>query len=554
MKVALAQLNSVVGDIEGNTQRVLETIRKAIFAGAKLVVFPELMIFGYPPRDLVYRDDLVERNVQALDQIALASTEITTVVGYVQPNHSGQGKPVFNAAAICHQGEIVASYAKSLLPTYDVFDEARYFNPGTQTVVHPIEHNQGVCRIGLTICEDLWNDTQFEGRCVYGDDPVARTVQSGADLIINLSASPFRAGVWKGREELFTTQMRQHNKPLVYVNQVGGQDDVLFDGASLVLSSHGEVLARAKAFEEDLMIVDPFAKKPDRVEVYPTNLESIHAALVMGIRDYIRKCGFDSVLVGLSGGIDSAVTVTLAVESLGQANVHGIAMPSRYSSSHSVEDAQQLADNLGIRFTIIPIEKAHSALEEVTAPLFAQAPKNASTVAEENLQARIRGTILMGLSNTFGSLLLTTGNKSEWAVGYCTLYGDMCGGLAVLNDVPKTTVFDLARHLNQCAGRAIIPQRTISKPPSAELREHQTDQDTLPPYETLDAILEQYVTQGRSLNKIIENGFDPQIVRRVVGMVDRSEHKRKQAPVGLKVTSRAFGTGWRMPIAAKWSH
>ncbi len=551
MTFALAQIDPTVGDIKGNVRRILAECDQARRSGADVVIFPELCVFGYPPRDAVYRAELVERNLRAVEEIARRTADLTVVLGHVGINRTGTGRPLLNAASVCTGGTVRARYAKSLLPTYDVFDEARYFEPGRETVVVDVRVNGTPVRLGITICEDLWNDAQFEGRKVYGQDPVKRTVEAGADVVVNLSASPFRSGVWRGRESLFCSQMTAHRRPLLYVNQVGGNDDVLFDGASLAIDAAGTVAARAKAFEEDLLIVHWPIGSGLRVEPYPEELESIREALAMGIRDYVHKCGFTSVLVGVSGGIDSAVTTALAVEALGAEHVRAVALPSRFSSAHSLEDARALADNLGVRLTVMDIEPVHRAVEETLAPVFAEAGATTPTVAEENVQARIRGLLLMALSNKFGALLLSTGNKSEWAVGYCTLYGDMCGALAVLSDVPKTTVFALARHINEHAGRVLIPEHTISKPPSAELREHQTDQDTLPPYDLLDAILERYVTHGERIDRIIEAGLDADTVRRVARMVARSEYKRKQAPVGLKVTSRAFGTGWRMPIAAR---
>jgi NAD+ synthetase len=435
-----------------------------------------------------------------------------------------------------------------LLPTYDVFDESRYFSAGVEVKTVALGTRCRSRCAALTICEDLWNNRQFEGRRVYGTDPIARSAQAGAELIINLSASPYRVGVQRTREELFADQMREHAVALVYVNQVGGNDDLLFDGSSVVLDSRGRVVARAKAFAEDLLIVDLDASPAGRIEAYPDRIGSIRSALVLGIRDYLQKCGFTDAVLGLSGGVDSALTAVLAMEALGAEHVHAVAMPSRYSSPHSLEDAERLAANLHISLLQIPIEAVHRAYEQTVGRHFAG---RAADVTEENLQSRIRGSLLMALSNKFGWLLLTTGNKSEWAVGYCTLYGDMCGGLAVLSDVPKTTVYELAGEINRQAGHDLIPARTLSRPPSAELKPDQTDQDTLPPYEVLDPILEQYVEHERGIDEIAALGFERATVERIARMVDGSEHKRKQAPVGLKVTSRAFGTGRRMPIAAR---
>lgn len=553
MRVALAQINTVVGDITGNSARIVAQLRAAHAAGATLAIFPELAILGYPPKDLLLRRSLIRQNVEALEDIASHCQGVAAVVGFVQPDPSDSGTGIFNAAALCAAGRVHGTYAKSLLPTYDVFDELRYFNAGKSAIAV----DWGGTTLGLTICEDLWNDQQFEGRRVYGVDPIDSVVRAGARVLVNISASPFRVGKQRQRETLFAAQASEHGLPILYVNLVGGNDDLIFDGASVAFDAQGRVVARAKSFSEDCLIVDmpvpgelaaKNARLPGRIELYPDSIESIRQGLVLGLHDYVGKCGFEDVVLGLSGGVDSALTAALAVEALGPHRVHGVAMPSRYSSKHSVEDAVDLARNLGIDLLTLPIEGAHQALEEIVRPAFSDAPMG---VAEENIQARIRGNILMALSNKSGWMLLTTGNKSELAVGYCTLYGDMCGGLAVLSDVPKTTVYALARQINESAGRAVIPLRTLEKPPSAELRENQTDQDILPPYELLDAILEGYVERELAVEDIVEQGFDRATVERVVRMVEQSEYKRRQAAIGLKVTSRAFGTGRRMPVAAR---
>ena len=466
-----------------------------------------------------------------------------------------------------------------MLPTYDVFDEARYFNPGEHPLVFTVTLGGTSIRVGVTICEDLWNNRQFDGRRVYAADPIARSVEAGAELLVNLSASPFRAEIETDRLRLFGAQARNHNLPIAYVNQCAGHDDLVFDGASMVLDRAGRIVARAKAFEEDLLIVDleclqkplspvfggegrvrgipnalegpphgTYADPPAaRIEPYPDRLESVRAALVLGIRDYVRKCGFSDVCLGLSGGIDSALTAALAVDALGRGHVHAIALPSRFTSPQSIEDARRLADNLAIDFRTIAIESAHEAFERSLADAFTGRAPDAT---EENLQARIRGNLLMALCNKFGWLLLSTGNKSELAVGYCTLYGDMCGALGVLGDVWKTTVYQLAERINRDAGRELIPRRTIERVPTAELRENQTDQDTLPPYDLLDTVLERYVERGDSVEQIIGRGFKQEVVEWIARAVYRAEYKRKQAPVILKVSRRAFGAGWRAPIAA----
>lgn len=549
MKAALAQLNPIVGDIDGNTDKVIDSIGRARGASADLVIFTELVITGYPPRDLLLKDHFVARNLEALDKIVVAARGITALVGFVKPNETGQGKPLHNAAALIVDGDIVGTHLKALLPTYDVFDEHRYFEPGKGFEVHTIPTPTGPRKLGITICEDLWNNEQFAGQSIYQTDPVETLARAGADLLVNLSASPYWWRKQQYRTEIFGRQMREHGVPLMYVNQVGGNDDLIFDGGSTTFATDGSIIAAAAAFEEDFLPVDLDSPADNRVTPYPDDVSAAHQALVMGTRDYVNKCGFKEVVIGLSGGIDSAVTAAIAAQALGPDRVHGVAMPSRYSSDHSLTDAEALADNLGIDYRVIEIEGVHRAMETSLAPHFGDLPPG---IAEENIQARARGNIIMSLSNKFGWLLLTTGNKSEMAVGYCTLYGDMAGGLAVLSDVPKTLVYKIARHVNASAGRELIPQNTITKPPSAELKPNQVDQDSLPPYDVLDRILERYVEQEQSVSTIVAQGFDEQTVRQVARLVDHNEYKRKQAPVGLKVTSRAFGTGRRMPIAAKY--
>jgi NAD+ synthase (glutamine-hydrolysing) len=567
MRIALAQINPTVGDIPGNCRKAIEFVQRAKAAGAQLVVFPELSVIGYPPKDLLLKPQFIEDNLLGLAGIAAHVQGIDAVVGYAERNTDPVGRPLHNAVALLREGRVVSRHFKTLLPTYDVFDESRYFEPG------PVNERENLVQLGnvvggLSICEDLWNDERLIARRLYHRNPIADLHHAGAQLMINTSASPFVAGKHEFRIKLFSSQVRQYGQPLVYVNQVGGNDELVFDGNSVVFDAAGNVIAQAKDFEEDLLIVDvptagqltpgesqqqlaPGESPGVKCPVYKPSegIESIYRALVLGLGDYVRKCGFQSVVLGLSGGVDSAVTAALAAAALGKEKVLGIAMPSRFSSEHSVADAKTLARNLGIRFEIVPITEAHEAYERTLAGPFAGRPAD---VTEENLQARIRGALLMAFSNKFNHLLLTTGNKSEIAVGYCTLYGDMCGGLAAISDVPKTTVWELARWINQHAGKELIPQNTIDKVPSAELRPNQTDQDSLPPYDILDAILYRYVEEDQSAAEIVAAGFDESTVARVIRLIDRSEYKRRQAAPGLKVTSRAFGFGRRMPIAQNY--
>jgi NAD+ synthase (glutamine-hydrolysing) len=558
MRIALAQINPTVGDIAANSAKIMNFIGRAKSRGAELVVFPELSICGYPPKDLLLKPGFINDNIAAVKRLASQVSGIDAIVGYAERNPEPVGRPLYNAVAVLREGSVAAVHFKTLLPTYDVFDETRYFEPG------PRDERENLVAIGdkicgLSICEDLWNDEKLIARRLYHQNPIADLNAAGAQILVNSSASPFVVGKHPFRLELFGEQVKRFGKPLVYVNQVGGNDELVFDGNSVALDSSGNVIAQAKDFEEDLLIVDlgatgfqPVFPKhaQDARGTYSTGAESIYKALILGLRDYVRKCGFKSVVLGLSGGIDSALVAALAVAALGKDRVVGVAMPSRFSSDHSVNDARQLATNLGIEFHIVPISDVHDAYERTLTPAFSGLP---SDVTEENLQARVRGALLMAFSNKFNHLLLTTGNKSEIAVGYCTLYGDMCGGLAVISDVPKTVVWELARWINQNSGREIIPRRSIEKVPSAELRPNQTDQDSLPPYPLLDAILERYVENEEGPAQIIAAGFDPATVARVIKLIDRSEYKRRQAAPGLKVTSRAFGFGRRMPIAQNYA-
>lgn len=545
MIVALAQINPIVGDIAGNSGKMIARILEARAGGASLVVFPELSVVGYPPRDLLLKPRFIEAGIEAVHRIAESCVGIAALVGFVEPNREAVGRELRNAAAYCADGRVRAVRYKSLLPTYGVFDERRYFEPGPDVAL--IEH-AGI-PVGVSICEDLWNDEQLIGRRFYQRDPVGQLATAGARLLINMSASPFEENKHPFRMRLFANQAGKHRLPILFVNQVGGNDELIFDGASTAFDAGGRIIAQARSFEEDLLPVDLDSTSPGRVESYPGSVASIHDALVLGTRDYVSKCGFKRVLLGLSGGIDSAVTAAIAVQALGHEAVTGVAMPSRYSSDHSKGDAEVLARNLGIDFRMIPIAPIHEVFENHLQPHFAGRPAD---LAEENIQARVRGVVLMALSNKFGWLLLTTGNKSEVAVGYCTLYGDMCGGLAVIGDVPKMMVYKLAHYINERAGREVIPRSSITKPPSAELRPNQTDQDSLPPYEILDAILELYVREEKSAEEIVAAGFDTETVQKVIRLVDTSEYKRKQAALVLKVTSRAFGIGRRMPIAARF--
>ena len=560
MKIALAQINPTVGDMTANMQQIQLAIEAARHRHADIVVFPELAIIGYPPRDLLLKPAAIRMCEQALEQIAQGCTDIAAIIGYPCPSQTDRGLALFNAAALCFDGKIQHRYVKHLLPTYDVFDERRYFEPGYRSheQVNDVAQYKGV-KLGVTICEDLWTDPAVMDRQLYHNDPVKDLVDAGAQIIINCSASPFVMGKHQTRIKLLQNTAKRHNVPVFYCNQVGGNDELVFDGNSCVVAANGNVIAHAAGFENDLCVVDSDATKP--VSFTPmSDMESVYHALVLGLRDYCSKCGFKTIVLGLSGGIDSALTCAIAADALGQENIRGVTMPSKYSSDGSVSDAQDLADRLGIKFHTVPIAEPHQALEALLQPHFEGKEPD---VTEENIQARIRGVILMAFSNKFGSLLVTTGNKSELAVGYCTLYGDMCGGMAVLSDLPKTTVWELSRWINesddsplkQRYGMAVIPESSITKPPSAELRPDQCDQDSLPPYELLDQIVERYVERDQSADQIIEEtGFDSDMVLRFVQLIDRNEYKRKQAAPGLKITSRAFGVGRRMPMAQRYDN
>ena len=542
MKIALAQINTTVGDFEGNLDLLKKAYQSAVESGAELVVAPELAITGYPPRDLLLKSGFIEGNLAALESLAEGIGKVGLIVGHVARNESQTGRPMLNVVSLLQEGKVVATRAKSLLPTYDVFDEDRYFEPAADN--RPVEYNGR--SLGLTICEDVWNDDAFWKDRRYEANPVESLVEQGAQIIINVSASPWSLGKERMRRDMLSSLAAKISRPVVYCNAVGGNDELVFDGGSLVLSEAGKVLGSGSHFAEDLVVVD-LDSEADSLPVQPDDMELLHDALVMGVRDYLGKCGFTSAVIGLSGGIDSAVTAAIAVKALGAENVRGISMPSQYSSAGSLDDSKALADNLGITYDVIPIRDGFELMKEGLEPVFEGRPED---VTEENMQARLRGLILMAASNKFGSLVLTTGNKSELAVGYCTLYGDMCGGLAVISDVPKTMVYDLARWMNR--ENEVIPPATIEKPPSAELRPDQKDEDSLPAYEVLDAILERYVVENESINQIVEAGFDEQIVRRMARLIDLNEYKRRQAAPGLKVTSKAFGVGRRIPVAQRY--
>jgi len=541
MKLALAQINTTVGDFDGNLALLRAAYERGVAAGAELVVAPELAMTGYPPRDLLLKSGFIEGNLAALESLAQSVEGTGLVVGHVAANERQPGRPAVNAVSLLHQGKIVATRVKTLLPTYDVFDEDRYFEPAESNV--PVEFNG--CRLGLTICEDVWNDDAFWPDRRYRGNPVEELVRQGAEIIINVSASPWNLGKEAIRREMLASLAIKAQRPVVYCNAVGGNDELIFDGGSLALNAAGEALAACPHFSEALVGVDLDGAAQPASE--PDAMALLHDALVLGMRDYLGKCGFSSAVIGLSGGIDSAVTAALAVQALGAEHVRGITMPSPYSSQGSLDDSEALAANLGIQYDVIPIHAGFEMMKASLEPIFGDRPED---VTEENMQARLRGLILMAVSNKFGSLVLTTGNKSELAVGYCTLYGDMCGGLAVISDVPKTKVFELARWINREG--EIIPEATITKPPSAELRPDQKDEDSLPPYEVLDAILEQYVVECRSVAEIAADGFDETTVKRVARLIDLNEYKRRQAAPGLKVTSKAFGVGRRIPVAQKF--
>ena len=534
MRIGLAQINTTVGDFEGNKRLILDAYKKLVADGAELVLTPELAVTGYPPRDLVFRSGFVRRSEEVIHEIAHEVGLVPLAVGFVAHNEKLRGKPFRNAAAVLHRGKVAAVRHKSLLPTYDVFDEARYFEPADE--VSPVIVS-GI-RLGVTICEDIWTD-EYLPRPLYNVSPPEMLAGQGIDLLVNLSASPFHAGKPDVRERMMCDTARELGVPIAYCNAIGGNDQLVFDGHSVIIDQGGAVTARLSGFVEEIACDGLRASTPET--------EQIYQALVLGTRDYIRKCGFKSAVLGLSGGIDSALTAVIAAEALGPENVMGVSMPSRYSSEGSKDDARDLARNLGIHYHTVPIEPVFDSLKKQMSGIFAGKPED---ITEENMQSRIRGLIMMSVSNKFGHLLLTTGNKSELAVGYCTIYGDMCGGLAVISDLPKLRVYEVSRWINR--EREIIPWPSIDKPPSAELKPDQKDQDTLPPYEVLDAILELLVEQNHSVSEVVERGFAEETVRWIAKKIDMNEWKRHQAAPGLRVTTKAFGVGRRIPIVQKF--
>ena len=546
VKIALGQINPTVGDFSGNAAKIIEFSRRAQAAGAGLILFPELSICGYPPRDLVERPSFIAKNQETATRIAESTVGIAVICGLVTPAQAQTGKSVMNSAALLQDGKIAFVQSKILLPTYDVFDEMRNFAPAAGQELFDFCGK----RMALTICEDAWNDKNFWSKRLYPLDPVEELIRGGGNFVLNISASPYWMGKREFRRKMLASIAVTHKVPVVMVNQIGGNDSLIFDGSSLVLNPAGEVIAQGRSFEEDLVLFDSSTLTGEIHEQIQGEEAKAYAALVLGTRDYVRKCGFHTVIVGLSGGIDSALTACIAADAMGPEHVIGVGMPGPYSSGGSVSDARDAAKNLGIRFELLSIKEVFESYRKVLDPVFAGCPED---VTEENIQPRARGTLLMALANKFGAIVLSTGNKSELGVGYCTLYGDMVGGLAVISDVPKTMVYRLARYVN--SRRAVIPEATLEKPPSAELRPDQKDSDTLPPYEVLDPILEDYIEDMRAPEEIAaRHNFDINLVSRVIRMVDRNEYKRQQAAPGLKISEKAFGYGRRFPIAAKYEY
>jgi NAD+ synthase (glutamine-hydrolysing) len=547
MKIAIAQINPIIGDYRHNFDKIKQSADQAIELQCDLVVFPELVIPGYPPRDLLERRDFIDANINCLDRLIAAIRGIGVICGFVDKNISKEGKPLFNAAIVFEDGKIIHKVHKRLLPTYDIFDERRYFEPGRESLPFSYKGH----KIGLTICEDAWNDEDIFQNRIYDQNPVAENVRAGGDLVINISASPYYLGHDKFRKDMFAFMAKKYRIPMMYANQVGGNDSVIFDGSSSVFDKNGKMIAGASDFAEDFLVFDSKTLKicdHGNHNVSTSDTESIFKALVMGTHNYVTKCGFSKAVIGLSGGIDSALTACIAVTALGHENVSVVFMPSQYTSKDNFEDTQKLAANLGVVLMRIPIDSIFKEFLKLLSPAFEESEPD---ITEQNIQARIRGTILMALSNKHGALVLSTGNKSEIAVGYCTLYGDMTGGLAVISDVPKTMVYELARYINR--EKEIIPLRIIAKAPSAELKPNQIDQDDLPPYDILDGILKGYIEKMKGIQELAQMGFDKGVVEEVVLRVDRNEYKRYQAAPGLKVTSKAFGYGRRYPLAQRYT-
>ncbi|WP_019499417.1 NAD+ synthase [Pseudanabaena sp. PCC 6802] len=560
MKIGIAQLNPIVGDLIGNSEKILAAAQTCASERVDLFLTPELSLCGYPPRDLLMDRSFIDDMAIALQKLAQAlPAKMAVLVGTVEPNPQATafgGKPLFNSAVLIQNRQIVRKFHKRLLPTYDVFDEDRYFEPGEESNFFSLEASDSssqTMRIGVTICEDFWNDEKFWGRRNYPENPVAELVAKDIDLLVNLSASPYAVGKQKIREAMIEHSAIEYGLPIIYVNQVGGNDDLIFDGSSVAFNHSGQLVGRAPAFKTDLLVLDFDLDKQDllqgKITAQPQSDDAeIWDALVLGVRDYAQKCGFKKVVIGLSGGIDSALVAAIATEALGADNVLGVLMPSPYSSDHSITDALELAKNLEIDTQTLAIAEAMQTFDRILAPMFVG---TAPDITEENLQSRIRGNLLMAISNKFGHLLLSTGNKSEMAVGYCTLYGDMNGGLAAISDVPKTRVYSLCQWLNATREHPIIPAHILTKAPSAELKPGQVDRDSLPPYDVLDDILQRSIGTHASPAEIIKAGHAPEVVEQVVKLVARAEFKRRQAAPGLKISDRAFGSGWRMPIASK---
>ena len=542
MKIGIAQINSIVGDLKWNADEILSKYKELVSLGADLVVTPELSITGYPPRDLIFKSKFIDDNLSVIENLSQSIGNIPIIVGCVEHNTQDSGNPFQNTALVIQNNQIIGRAIKSLLPSYDVFDEARYFQPSKGVQVQSIAGK----KFGITICEDIWSEDFLPSK-LYVKDPAGELAKQGVDFLINLSASPFHIGKQKERHAMLSFLARRIETPVIYCNAVGGNDELIFDGNSLAYSAEGELIAQGASFKDESILVDTESSKIAIKE--GDQLKEVYDALVLGLRDYVSKCGFKSALVGLSGGIDSALTAVIAESALGAENVFGVTMPSEFSSVGSVDDSLKLAENLGIGFQEVPITNSFSTIKEDLHEVFRDYEED---ITEENMQARIRGIFLMSISNKKGHLLLTTGNKSELAVGYCTIYGDMCGGLAVISDLPKTLVYELSKWINR--NDEVIPWSTIEKEPSAELKPNQKDQDTLPDYELLDQILELYVDQSMSVSSIIGKGYDKDLVKWIASRVDMNEWKRWQSAPGLRVTSKAFGVGRRIPIAQRYKN